>query len=68
MDTLDSLEMSADRKWYFIIKAHMESLKLPTTPGDSPGVGPLKQGLLALQRMPWIHGSVPADGIALLGK
>lgn len=46
----------------------MESLKLPTTPGDSPGVGCLKQGLLALQRIPWSHGSVPADGIALLGK
>lgn len=46
----------------------MESLKLPTTPGDSPGVGFLKQGLLALQRMPCSQGSVPADGMALLGK
>ncbi len=50
------------------IWAHMESLKLPTTPGDSPGVGFLKQGLLALQRIPWSQGSVPADGMALLGK
>lgn len=50
------------------ILTDMESLKLPTTPGDSPGVGFRKQGLLALQRIPWSHGSVPADGIALLGK
>lgn len=46
----------------------MESLKLPTMPGDSPGVGFLKHGLLALQRIPWSHGSVPADGMALFGK
>lgn len=46
----------------------MESLKFPTTPGDSPGVGLRKQGLLALQRIPCIQGSVPADGMALLGK
>lgn len=46
----------------------MESLKLPTTPGDSPGVGLLKQGLWALQRMPCSQGSVPAEGMALLGK
>ena len=46
----------------------MESLKLPTTPGDSPGVGCLKQGLLALQTMPCSHGNVPAEGIALFGK
>lgn len=46
----------------------MESLKLPTTPGVSPGVGYRKQGLLALQIMPCTQGSVPADGIALFGK
>lgn len=50
------------------ICTHMESLKFPTTPGDSPGVGLRKHGLLALQRIPCSHGSVPADGIALLGK
>jgi len=46
----------------------MESLKFPTIPGDSPGVGCRKHGLLALHTMPWIHGRVPAEGIALLGK
>lgn len=47
---------------------HMESLKFPTMPGVSPGVGLRKQGLLALQIIPCTQGSVPADGIALLGK
>lgn len=51
-----------------LVSTHMESLKLPTTPGASPGVGLLKQGLLALQRMPCSQGSVPAEGMALLGK
>lgn len=47
---------------------HIESLKFPTTPGLSPGVGLRKQGLLALQMMPCTQGSVPAEGMALLGK
>lgn len=47
---------------------HMESLKFPTMPGLSPGVGLRKQGLLALQIIPCTQGRVPADGIALLGK
>lgn len=47
---------------------HIESLKFPTTPGLSPGVGLRKQGLLALQMMPCTHGRVPAEGMALLGK
>lgn len=47
---------------------HMESLKFPTIPGLSPGVGLRKQGLLALQIMPCTQGRVPAEGIALLGK
>lgn len=46
----------------------MESLKFPTTPGLSPGVGFLKHGLLALQMMPCTQGSVPAEGMALFGK
>lgn len=46
----------------------MESLKLPTTPGASPGVGYRKQGLFALQMIPCTQGKVPADGMALLGK
>lgn len=46
----------------------MELLKLPTAPDSSPGVGYLKQGLLALQMIPWTQGRVPADGMALLGK
>lgn len=47
---------------------HIESLKFPTIPGLSPGVGERKQGLLALQMMPCTQGRVPADGMALLGK
>lgn len=47
---------------------HIESLKFPTTPGLSPGVGLRKQGLLALQMMPCTQGKVPAEGMALLGK
>lgn len=47
---------------------HIESLKFPTTPGLSPGVGLRKQGLLALQIMPCTQGSVPAEGMALFGK
>ena len=47
---------------------NIESLKFPTTPGLSPGVGLRKQGLLALQMMPCTQGSVPAEGMALLGK
>lgn len=48
--------------------AHMEPLKLPTTPGASPAVGCRKQGLFMLQMMPWSQGRVPAEGKALLGK
>lgn len=47
---------------------HIESLKFPTNPGLSPGVGLRKQGLLALQMMPWTQGNIPAEGMALLGK
>lgn len=47
---------------------YIESLKFPTTPGLSPGVGLRKQGLLALQMMPCTQGSVPAEGMALFGK
>jgi len=47
---------------------HIESLKFPTTPGLSPGVGLRKQGLLALQMMPCTQGRVPAEGMALFGK
>lgn len=47
---------------------HIESLKFPTNPGLSPGVGLRKQGLLALQMMPCTQGNVPAEGMALLGK
>lgn len=47
---------------------HIESLKFPTIPGLSPGVGLRKQGLLALQMMPCTQGNVPAEGMALLGK
>lgn len=47
---------------------HIESLKFPTTPGLSPGVGLRKQGLLALQMIPCTQGRVPAEGMALLGK
>lgn len=47
---------------------HIESLKFPTTPGLSPGVGLRKQGLLALQTMPCTQGRVPAEGMALFGK
>lgn len=49
-------------------ESYIESLKLPTTPGVSPGVGYRKQGLLALQMIPCTQGKVPADGMALLGK
>lgn len=48
--------------------AHMEPSKLPTTPGASPAVGCLKQGLFMLQMMPCSQGRVPAEGSALLGK
>lgn len=48
--------------------AYMESLKFPTIPGVSPGVGWRKQGLLALQMIPCIQGNVPAEGMALFGK
>lgn len=47
---------------------YIESLKFPTTPGLSPGVGLRKQGLLALQMIPCTQGRVPAEGKALLGK
>lgn len=47
---------------------HIESLKFPTTPGLSPGVGLRKQGLLALQMIPCTQGRVPAEGMALFGK
>lgn len=55
-------------EFQFTDLTHMESLKFPTMPGLSPGVGLRKQGLLALQIMPCTQGRVPAEGIALLGK
>lgn len=65
LDPLDFYWMNVGRNAGL---AHMESLKLPTIPGLSPGVGLRKQGLLALQMIPCTHGRVPADGMALLGK
>lgn len=41
--------------------------KLLTWPGVSPGVGWLRQGLSMVQIIPWSQGSMPADGMALLG-
>lgn len=46
----------------------MELLKLLTCPGVSPGVGWLRHGFSMLQIIPWSHGTIPADGMALLGK
>lgn len=50
------------------VRGYMELLKLLTCPGVSPGVGWLRHGFSMLQIIPWSHGTIPADGMALLGK
>lgn len=46
---------------------YMESLKLFTSPGASPGVGLSTHGFCILHSMPCSHGNTPAEGRGLLG-